>query len=157
MHETFTSVDLDNCSRQIGESAILGEGDRLRVAARLPAATVVGLDWRLRFSTRDDGYSLSNAYRTMAGYEGPVVMLVEAAGGHVFGAFLTSPPRLTEKFMGESKLLYLECAFVRNDIFFKFVGNRKTYNFENRVAILLKRHFEASSPCLSLLGAHLTL
>ncbi len=105
MHETFTSVDLDNCSRQIGDSAILGEGDRLRVAARLPAAAVVGLDWRLRFSTRDDGYSLANAYRRLADYEGPVVMLVEAQGGFVFGAFLTSPPRLTEKFMGRRRLL----------------------------------------------------
>ncbi len=87
---------------QIGDSAILREGDRLRIAARLPAAAVVGLDWSLRFSTATDGFSLSNVYRKVSGDDGPVVMLVEAAGGEAFGAFLTSAPRHTEKFMGES-------------------------------------------------------
>ncbi len=100
MHETFTSVDFDNCSRQIGESNIMRDGDRLRIAARLPPAAVVGLDWELSFSTTSDGFSLSSVYRKLNDHDGPVVMLVESAGGHAFGAFLTSAPRLTEKFMG---------------------------------------------------------
>jgi len=56
--------------------------------------------WTLVFSTQSNGFSLASLYRNCLIYEGPTLLVILSGQKDTFGAFLSEPPRVSEKFFG---------------------------------------------------------
>lgn len=102
---TYSSIDFEMVSEMIGESEIFKSGERERLAREFPPRAD-GHNWELYFSTSHDGFNLKSLLRklsnheTLRDYDGPVLLVIEDVKSNVFGAFLTSPPKVTEHFVG---------------------------------------------------------
>lgn len=60
--------------------------------------------WRMAYSTKTNGYSLLNLYRTLGeDSDVPCLMVVRDTLGFTFGAYLTCTPRICDGFIGTGK------------------------------------------------------
>ncbi|TNN55324.1 Oxidation resistance protein 1 [Liparis tanakae] len=74
-------------------------GDDWELCKELPPRTV-GYSWQLTYSTSRHGASLKSLYRKLRATDSPVLVVIKDALEEIFGAFLSHPLRLSEKFYG---------------------------------------------------------
>ncbi|XP_037079867.1 TLD domain-containing protein 2-like [Pollicipes pollicipes] len=67
---------------------------------KLLPARVEGHPWNLLFSTSEHGFSLKSLYRRAAEHECPMVLFVQDAEQHVFGAVSSDPIRMDPHYYG---------------------------------------------------------
>ncbi|XP_055333072.1 uncharacterized protein LOC129584782 [Paramacrobiotus metropolitanus] len=74
----------------------------ISLTTSLPAlARFAKLD--LTYSTDQHGYGLHNLYRRVGDSEAPVLIIIEDAQGHVFGALISCPPKISRFFTGNGE------------------------------------------------------
>ncbi|XP_027130604.1 oxidation resistance protein 1 isoform X2 [Larimichthys crocea] len=84
----------------IVESSHVLEASHVReLCKELPPSTV-GRTWQLAYSTSRHGASLKSLYRRLSATDSPVLIVIKDALDEIFGAFLSHPLRLSEKFYG---------------------------------------------------------
>ncbi len=114
-HEEVTGKNRRRTSSSGFRSDILDKKAVNAMHLALPS-NIKSAKWNLIYSTALDGYSLQYFYRKVTAAEAageqlpPVFLVIEDSDGDVFGAFLTTTPRITEEFAGtgESWLFNLE-------------------------------------------------
>jgi hypothetical protein len=84
------------------ESSILDDRHAREVNRSLPLK-IQNQSWCLAYSTRINGFSLQNLYRTISDEKDPFLVVIQDANGFVFGAYLTCTPRISETFIGTGK------------------------------------------------------
>ncbi|KAG8178062.1 hypothetical protein JTE90_026015 [Oedothorax gibbosus] len=112
-------------------SNILNDEQLLEINKHLPARAMN--PWELIYGTTVHGFSLKTMYRAMTNYDCPVLILVVNRNDAIFGAFLSSPLKMSDHFYGtgESFLFtfYPEFKVFRwsgeNDYFIK--GNTDSF------------------------------
>ncbi|XP_037659139.1 oxidation resistance protein 1 isoform X3 [Choloepus didactylus] len=70
-----------------------------KLTKHLPPRTI-GYPWTLVYGTGKHGTSLKTLYRTMAGLDTPVLMVVKDSDGQVFGALASEPFKVSDSFYG---------------------------------------------------------
>ncbi len=86
----------------LGTSAILNERHINKIHLSLPQK-IWAQSWQLAYSTRVNGFSLLNLYRTLEEDPNPCLIVINDTLGFTFGAFLTCAPRISERFIGTGK------------------------------------------------------
>ena len=84
------------------ESAILDDRQFREIYRSLPLK-IQNQSWCLAYSTRVNGFSLQNLYRTIADESSPFLVIVQDNNGFIFGAYLTCTPSISENFIGTGK------------------------------------------------------
>jgi hypothetical protein len=84
------------------ESAILDDRQIRELYRSLPLK-IQNQSWCLAYSTRANGFSLQNLYRTIADQNSPFLIVIQDNSGFIFGAYLTCTPRISENFIGTGK------------------------------------------------------
>jgi len=92
----------DDGPQVLDKSAILDERSIGKVYRNLPQK-IWNQAWKLAYSTRINGFSLMNLYRTLADDFDPCLIVINDTYGFTFGAFLTCSPRISESFIGTGK------------------------------------------------------
>uniref|UniRef100_A0A1A7WRN9 TLDc domain-containing protein n=2 Tax=Iconisemion striatum TaxID=60296 RepID=A0A1A7WRN9_9TELE len=82
------------------ESSHVLEAPHVRELCKELPPRMVGLTWRLAFSTTRHGSSLKSLYRKLSGTDSPALIVIKDALGEIFGAFLSHPLRPSEAFYG---------------------------------------------------------
>lgn len=82
-----------------GKSEIL-EQQHIKELSRFLPARAEGYSWTLAFTTSQMGFSLKSLYRSLAKYEGPVLLIIKDAEHVVFGAFSSCSLKPSESFYG---------------------------------------------------------
>jgi len=82
-----------------GKSEILEQKHVNELSKHLPARAE-GCSWTLAFTTSTMGYSLPSLYRSLSGYDGPVLLIVKDKDRNVFGAFSSCSLKPSESFYG---------------------------------------------------------
>uniref|UniRef100_A0A1A8KBG7 TLDc domain-containing protein n=1 Tax=Nothobranchius kuhntae TaxID=321403 RepID=A0A1A8KBG7_NOTKU len=82
------------------ESSNILEALHVRELCKELPPRMVGVTWRLAFSTTRHGSSLKALYRKLSGTDSPALIVIKDAVGEIFGAFLSHPLRLSEAFYG---------------------------------------------------------
>ncbi|XP_013209367.1 oxidation resistance protein 1 isoform X2 [Microtus ochrogaster] len=70
-----------------------------KLTKHLPPRTI-GYPWTLVYGTGKHGTSLKTLYRTMAGLDTPVLMVIKDSDGQVFGALASEPFKVSDGFYG---------------------------------------------------------
>ncbi|XP_077989724.1 oxidation resistance protein 1-like isoform X2 [Glandiceps talaboti] len=83
----------------IGKSNLLDNEQISKLMGHLPPR-VEGYSWSLIYSTYEHGFSLKTLYRSMDGYESPVLLVVKDADDQMFGALLSTPIKVSDHFYG---------------------------------------------------------
>ncbi|XP_078481137.1 oxidation resistance protein 1 [Ciona intestinalis] len=96
----------------LDSSNLLNDDTLLELCRHIPARTI-GCAWKLLYSTFEHGMSLRTLYRKVTNKyheDTPVVIVVQDSNGHVFGAFCSNEPHVSEHFYGtgETFLFTLE-------------------------------------------------
>ena len=102
IHKTMTlnSLDTDLFLPEMTESSKLFSDDQRKLLYRHLPPRVQGHTWSLLFSTGTHGFTLQSLYRACAGHDSPVLLVVQDTDHAVFGACISQPPALSEKFLG---------------------------------------------------------
>jgi len=82
-----------------GKSDIL-EQHHVRELSKSLSARAEGYAWTLAFTTSQMGFSLKSLYRSLAKYEGPVLLVIKDTENVVFGAFCSCSLLPSESFYG---------------------------------------------------------
>uniref|UniRef100_H2XX66 Oxidation resistance protein 1 n=1 Tax=Ciona intestinalis TaxID=7719 RepID=H2XX66_CIOIN len=96
----------------LDSSNLLNDDTFFQLCRHIPARTI-GCAWKLLYSTFEHGMSLRTLYRKVTNKyheDTPVVIVVQDSNGHVFGAFCSNEPHVSEHFYGtgETFLFTLE-------------------------------------------------
>jgi len=86
----------------LDESSILGDRHAREIHRSLPLK-FQNQSWCLAYSTRINGFSLQNLYRTVAEEKEPFLVVIQDNNKFIFGAYLTCAPRMSETFIGTGK------------------------------------------------------
>ena len=86
----------------LDESYILGDRHAREIHRSLPLK-FQNQSWSLAYSTRANGFSLQNLYRTIAEEKDPFLVIIQDNNKFIFGAYLTCTPRMSETFIGTGK------------------------------------------------------
>lgn len=70
-----------------------------KLTKHLPPRTI-GYPWTLAYGTGKHGTSLKTLYRTMAGLDTPVLLVIKDSDGQVFGALASEPFKVSDGFYG---------------------------------------------------------
>ncbi|XP_013368228.1 PREDICTED: oxidation resistance protein 1 isoform X2 [Chinchilla lanigera] len=70
-----------------------------KLTKHLPPRTI-GYPWTLVYGTGKHGTSLKTLYRTMAGLDTPVLLVIKDSDGQVFGALASEPFKVSDGFYG---------------------------------------------------------
>uniref|UniRef100_A0A2H6N751 TLDc domain-containing protein n=1 Tax=Micrurus carvalhoi TaxID=3147026 RepID=A0A2H6N751_9SAUR len=70
-----------------------------KLTKQLPPRTI-GYPWTLVYSTAKHGMSLKTLYRTMAGLDTPVLLVIKDSDGQIFGALASEPFKVSDGFYG---------------------------------------------------------
>lgn len=81
------------------ESHLLTKDQIKELTSYLPPRCLAQ-SWKLVFSTWRDGYSLHSLYRRFSKEEGPALLVLQCSNKVLFGALVSEPPRISEKFIG---------------------------------------------------------
>lgn len=102
IHKTMTlnSIDIDFLMPEMETPSELVSDDQRKFLFRHLPPRVQGYRWHLLFSTANDGFSLHSLYRKCAQVDSPVLMIIQDTDHAVFGALISCPPALSEKFLG---------------------------------------------------------
>ena len=102
IHKTMTlnSLDTDLFLPEMTESSKLFSDDQRKLLYRHLPPRVQGHTWSLLFSTVTHGFTLQSLYRACAGHDSPVLLVIQDTDHAVFGACISQPPALSEKFLG---------------------------------------------------------
>ena len=102
IHKTMTlnSLDTDLFLPEMTESSKLFSDDQRKLLYRHLPPRVQGHTWSLIFSTGTHGFTLQSLYRACAGHDSPVLLVIQDTDHAVFGACISQPPALSEKFLG---------------------------------------------------------
>lgn len=118
----FIDDDEDELPEMLGKSNLLTEQHIKKLNCQLPARAV-GYPWRLSYSTFEHGMSLKTLYRKMesyAGYDRPVVVVVQDHQSHIFGCYCSCHPHLSEHFQGTGESFLFKLS--PNVGFYKWTG-----------------------------------
>jgi hypothetical protein len=100
------SSGLTNCDDSgplvLDDSSILEERNMREIYRSLPHK-VQNQAWSLSYSTRINGFSLQNLYRTLSEDKDSSLIVIQDNNGYVFGAYLTCTPKVSEAFIGTGK------------------------------------------------------
>jgi len=100
------SSGLANCDDSgpviLDKSSILDERNIIEIYRSLPHK-IQNQAWSLAYSTRLNGFSLQNFYRTLSEYTDSTLIIIQDNNGYVFGAYLSCTPRVSETFIGTGK------------------------------------------------------
>lgn len=97
---TMASIDMDGWLPETDvKSELLSDDQRKLLHQHLPPRTQ-GYQWNLVFSTQQHGFSLHSLYRKSAEIDSPVLMVIQDTDHATFGAFISCPPAISEKFRG---------------------------------------------------------
>ena len=97
---TMASIDMDGWLPETDvKSELLSDDQRKLLHQHLPPRTQ-GYVWSLVFSTQLHGFSLHSLYRKSAEIDSPVLMVIQDTDHATFGAFISCPPAISEKFSG---------------------------------------------------------
>ena len=79
IHKTMTlnSLDTDLFLPEMTESSKLFSDDQRKLLYRHLPPRVQGLTWSLLFSTATHGFTLHSLYRACAGYDSPVLLVIQ--------------------------------------------------------------------------------
>ncbi|GFQ85014.1 nuclear receptor coactivator 7 [Trichonephila clavata] len=116
-------------------SKILNDEQLLEINKHLPARAMN--PWELIYGSYAHGFSLKTMYRAMTQYDNPVLIVIVNRNDAIFGAFLSSPLRMSDHFYGTGEsFLFTFCPEFKifhwsgeNDYFIKgnvdsfFVGS----------------------------------
>ncbi|XP_032079097.1 oxidation resistance protein 1 isoform X3 [Thamnophis elegans] len=80
-------------------SELLQSDEIEKLTKQLPPRTI-GYPWTLVFSTAKHGMSLKTLYRTMAGLDTPVLLVIKDSDGQIFGALASEPFKVSDGFYG---------------------------------------------------------
>lgn len=94
-----TDLSLDSGPELVGDTEILAPEHISKLAESFPAR-LVGVDWRLIYSTSVHGFSLSSLYRRCSETTGPTLVCIEDTNENIFGALISNPIRMSESFYG---------------------------------------------------------
>jgi len=84
----------------LNESNLLLEDSIKAINSKLPASAI-GYPWKLLYSTYNHGMSLKTLYRKVNNEESkPCLFLVKDQSSHIFGAYCSCQPHLSEHFYG---------------------------------------------------------
>ncbi len=96
-------VDCNDVGPQVlDKSSILDERSIIKIYRSLPQK-IWNQSWKLAYSTRVNGFSLLNLYRTLSEDSDPSLLVVNDTYGFTFGAYLTCTPRMSDCFIGTGK------------------------------------------------------
>ena len=84
------------------DSSVLDDRHMREVYRSLPLK-IQNQPWCLAYSTRVNGFSLQNLYRTLTDQKEPFLVVIQDSYGFIFGAYLTCTPRVCENFIGTGK------------------------------------------------------
>lgn len=82
-----------------GKSDIL-EQQHIKELSKFLPARAEGYAWTLAFTTSQMGFSLKSLYRSLAKYEGPVLLIIKDSENVVFGCFCSCSLQASECFYG---------------------------------------------------------
>ena len=102
IHKTMTlnSLDTDLFLPDMSQTSQLFTDDQRKLLYRHIPPRIQGHTWTLTFSTASHGFSLSSLYRACARVDTPVLIIVQDTDHAVFGACVSQPPQLSDKFVG---------------------------------------------------------
>jgi len=102
--ESMNLVDCEDAGPHIlDDSSILDDRSLREIYLSLPHK-IQNQSWILGYSTRINGFSLQNLYRTLSGdNKDPCLLVIQDNFGFVFGAYLTCTPKMCETFIGTGK------------------------------------------------------
>ncbi|XP_054713523.1 oxidation resistance protein 1-like isoform X2 [Uloborus diversus] len=79
-------------------STILNDDQLLEISKSLPPRAMNS--WTLIYGSASHGFSLKTMYREMAKYDCPILIVIENRNSIIFGAYLTSPLKMSDHFYG---------------------------------------------------------
>ncbi|XP_015213405.1 oxidation resistance protein 1a isoform X2 [Lepisosteus oculatus] len=95
-----TDLEPDTFRPNLSEPSDLLQPEQIeKLAKHLPPRTI-GYPWTLAFSTAKHGMSIKTLYRTMAGQDTPVLMVIKDSDGQIFGALASDPFKVSDCFYG---------------------------------------------------------
>ena len=102
IHKTMTlnSIDTDLFLPEMTASSSLFSDDQRKLLYRHLPPRVQGQTWSLLFSTQTHGFTLQSLYRACQPADSPVLLVIQDTDHAVFGACISQPPTLSEKFTG---------------------------------------------------------
>ena len=102
IHKTMTlnSIDTDLFLPEMTASSGLFSDDQRKLLYRHLPPRVQGQTWSLLFSTGTHGFTLQSLYRACQSADSPVLLVIQDTDHAVFGACISQPPALSEKFTG---------------------------------------------------------
>ncbi|XP_070533092.1 LOW QUALITY PROTEIN: oxidation resistance protein 1-like [Ptychodera flava] len=83
----------------LNKSNVLDNEQVSKLMGELPPR-VEGYSWSLIYSTYEHGFSLKTLYRSMDGYDSPVLLIVKDSDNFIFGALLSTPIKVSDHFYG---------------------------------------------------------
>lgn len=152
--------EYDDLPELVDKSELLTTNHVRLLNEQLPARAI-GYPWKLSYSTNEHGMSLKTLYRNMEGYiadETPMIVVLQDQHDHLFGAYCSAHPRLSEHFYGtgESFLFRLspDVGFYKwsGDNMFFLKGDRDSLTFgsgDGRIGLWLDENLlnGSSRPC----------
>ncbi|XP_050391747.2 nuclear receptor coactivator 7 isoform X1 [Patella vulgata] len=84
----------------IGDTTILSSEEHIRQLSNALPPRTIGYPWTLVYSSEVHGFSLKTLYRNMQGLDSPVLLVVEDTTGHIFGAVVNCPLKISDHFYG---------------------------------------------------------
>ncbi|XP_063155661.1 oxidation resistance protein 1 isoform X2 [Candoia aspera] len=91
-----------------------------KLTKHLPPRTI-GYPWTLVYSTAKHGMSLKTLYRTMAGLDTPVLLVIKDSDGQIFGALASEPFKVSDGFYGTGETFLF--TFCPEFEIFKWTGD----------------------------------
>ncbi|XP_074656479.1 oxidation resistance protein 1-like [Tubulanus polymorphus] len=83
----------------LGDTTVLSEEHVRSIVRQLPARAE-GYPWTLIYSSDQNGFSLKTLYRSMCGFDTPVLLVIKDTNNRVFGALTSCSLKMSEHFYG---------------------------------------------------------
>ncbi|XP_070796479.1 oxidation resistance protein 1 [Pituophis catenifer annectens] len=95
-----TELEPEAFRPNLSDPSELLQSDQIeKLTKQLPPRTI-GYPWTLVYSTAKHGMSLKTLYRTMAGLDTPVLLVIKDSDGQIFGALASEPFKVSDGFYG---------------------------------------------------------
>ncbi|XP_070604310.1 oxidation resistance protein 1 isoform X2 [Erythrolamprus reginae] len=95
-----TELEPEAFRPNLSDPSELLQSDQIeKMTKQLPPRTI-GYPWTLVYSTAKHGMSLKTLYRTMAGLDTPVLLVIRDSDGQIFGALASEPFKVSDGFYG---------------------------------------------------------